>query len=685
MLAHLLRIDATDSVGRDLPLLLASVDDARCCHLDDRQWEPNVARLPALRYDFFGGDFRGAIGRPTASFDVVTEGLADFAERRFADARMRLWTGELGDHFYKYRLRFDGKLTGDPQVTDGIASFEAATDDTWLDKPLLSLFAGTGAAEGPDELEGTLIPLLLGACRFAPGTLVDAVDNVYRLSGPGPIEAVIAVYDRAVSLGPSSGDHADFAALVAADIANGSWATCLAEGLVRLGAPADGQVSFDVSGDNGGTGGFVRLPGAIIGRLVELAGGSADARNLSALDAARPWNLSLALLSQTTARQAIQELADSVCAVAGVSWTGKLFVQPLGTAEATFTLASDGSSDLAVDRVAQLPAGAPFWRHATKAEITWVVHDTNNIASEYVLRGEWNADRVYRLDDLVFSADGSAWVYVNETPSSGNAPPAWPTTSNAWWQNATSAPVAEPGADITSFITGPAETVVQCTYDGTPKAGQVNPREVSFIFLKNGVDETDNAGWTVSVVSGGIAGTMDPDTGILDITAANSDGEFEIVAVLGDRERAFRHKVRRELDAAPGGSGGGSSASGTVNLAGLTTSATAISDPITVTAGSAGEVELNATYYFNGAVGDSMTVQWYKDNGAGTFVAIGSSMPADYAISFDGYAKAKIPGHGEVSETDTGLTPSTAYIYKLYGWASDGNVDVSGGVSGVGS
>src|SRR3546814_21155310 len=49
---------------------------------------------------------------------------------------------------------------------------------------------------------------------------------------------------------------------------------------------------------------------------------------------------------------------------------------------------------------------------------------------------------VYRKGHLVWLLDKSSWLYINAVPTSGNAPPAWPTTSNAYWQNMTPPSIA---------------------------------------------------------------------------------------------------------------------------------------------------------------------------------------------------------------------------------------------------
>ena len=440
MRGHLIQIDARDGAGATTRYL-ASADNAALCHLNSQQWVPAIAKLPSLRYDFFGGDFKGAITTPSASFALAIEGISSFTSLRFSGARVRIYTGNIGDAWGSFTLRFDGRINAEPTLAQGVASFEAGPDDSWLDKPLLTLFAGTGGVEGPTDLTGVVKPLALGVCKFAPGVLIDATNNVYCVSAYA-VQGITADYDRVVAHGTSTGDYASLDLLIAASIPNGGWGTCKALGLVRLGAPADGQVSFDISGDNAGAAGYVRKPGAMIRRIAEIAGGVVDTTNLAALDTARPYNLALVLAEQTTAREAIQLIADSVCAVAGVTWTGTLFATALGYGTSSQTLKSDGTALPPVASVEVKPVAAPFWRLATEAERTWVVHGTGDVSSEYILRGLYSAARTYRLDDVVESADGSAWAYINATAGTGNAPPTWPTTSNSYWTNVAPATAA---------------------------------------------------------------------------------------------------------------------------------------------------------------------------------------------------------------------------------------------------
>lgn len=440
----LIRIDAQDASGGAVPIRLSSHDIPEACHLGGEQWEPALIGLPDFALDFFGGGFAAQVTAPGTGFSMATTGLAAFGpvaanRARCADARVRIWVGDITStataDLGPLTLRFDGRITGEPDIDDAsrTARFVAAVKDSWADKPLLALFAGTGGIEGPADLTGQVKPLTLGNTRFVGGVLIDNVDNVWMVSS-GPVQAVNAVYDRLASLGPSAGDFADLAALKTASIPNGSWGTCLALGLVRLGAPPDGRVSFDVSGSNNGTGGYVRRAGAMIRRIADLAGGTVNAASLTALDTARPYNLQLQLREQVTAREFVAQLADSVGAVTGISLTGELFAQALAIGTSGEALNADDSSAqrvLAVEELAKLP---PNWRLATEAELTFEVHTADEAAFSYRWQGEWSAARVYRRDDVVTGPDGAAWAYINATPAAGQALPVYPATANSHWE-----------------------------------------------------------------------------------------------------------------------------------------------------------------------------------------------------------------------------------------------------------
>lgn len=377
-MAFLIQIDAYDTVAAAaVTLRMASVDDERVCHLNGQKWLPVIDALPTFAYDFFGGEF-GVVTTPRATFSMMTGEWPNFGRYALVDARMRLWHGDTGAAWGGYTLRFDGRVTADPEIEDQKATISFGVDDKWMDQPLLATYAGTGGIEGRAEQKGSEKPLAIGAPMGVPGVLLDPVKWIYQLSAYGAIESVDVPLERlARQFGSPLADHANYAALDAATVAAGQWATCKAQGLVRMGAPPYGKLCFLMKGDKGGADGWVRRPGAIIKRLADIAGQAAKVNETSvdALDAARPYDLSLYWPNQTSLRDAAQEVAASVNAVAGVSLTGELLVIPIGINSATLTLKADGSALPPVASVRKLGMDAPWWRLAIGAQPFYLVHD----------------------------------------------------------------------------------------------------------------------------------------------------------------------------------------------------------------------------------------------------------------------------------------------------------------------
>lgn len=441
MSAYLCQIDGWAG-STPTPLRMASHDDDRLCHLNGQTWWPSIVALPKRRYDFFDGAFGGGIVAPTGSIDIQVDALPNLPGLALHDARFRLWKGELGAAWSAYELLVDGRVQDQPTVTDGRASISFGVDDSWLDQPLLSPYAGTGGLEGGADLKGQPKPLLLGAPRYAPGVLIDTIDNVWQLSAYGAIEAVEVAFGRLIRYGTPVGDAADLVALKAMAIPRGRWATCLAQGLVRFGAPPDGPICFHVRGDKAGPGGWVRRAGGLIGRIADMVGasGRVSSASLSALDAARPWNLSPRIDGQVTARDLIQRIAAGVNAVAVMGWNGTLYVHPIGIGSPSVTLAADGSALPPVAEVRQLAQAAPFWRLAQQAEVTQTVHALSDVAFAVtpVDRGAYNGSTLYREGDMVTLPDQSRWRFVGTTPAAGSLP----ADGNANWSRMTDAVTA---------------------------------------------------------------------------------------------------------------------------------------------------------------------------------------------------------------------------------------------------
>lgn len=125
-------------------------------------------------------------------------------------------------------------------------------------------YAGTGNLEGPVDLAGKRKPIMVGEPFEPSPVLVIPAELVYQIND-GPIEAITAVYDSGFALAATS-DYATSILLRAATLVPGQYATCLAEGLIRLGGPAQGKVTIAGQGENAD--GYIETTADIVRFLV---------------------------------------------------------------------------------------------------------------------------------------------------------------------------------------------------------------------------------------------------------------------------------------------------------------------------------------------------------------------------------------------------------------------------------
>jgi hypothetical protein len=119
-----------------------------------------------------------------------------------------------------------------------------------LDRPLLTgRYAGTTIAAGPTaegtaDLAGTVRPRVYGTVRNVAAINVNPFDLIRQVSDK-PCASIV-VYDGGLAL-TAAADFSTIAALQAAAIAPGEYATALGLGLFRLGGAAAGVVTADVA------------------------------------------------------------------------------------------------------------------------------------------------------------------------------------------------------------------------------------------------------------------------------------------------------------------------------------------------------------------------------------------------------------------------------------------------------
>jgi hypothetical protein len=110
-------------------------------------------------------------------------------------------------------------------------------------------YLGTGGLEGDASIKGQPKPYGMGYCYRTPLQMLSATKLIGQLSNSS-IFLVHEVEDGGIALAYSGNDYATYEALDAATVAAGQYSTCLAFGLIRLGALPTKQITVTFSGDN---------------------------------------------------------------------------------------------------------------------------------------------------------------------------------------------------------------------------------------------------------------------------------------------------------------------------------------------------------------------------------------------------------------------------------------------------
>ena len=420
---------------------------------DGQKYWPAISSGPKTSLSVFDGDFTSSVQTGSASFNVSIPALADeypgIENHRWAGSDVSLtYVDDLGVD----RAIFAGKVSRFGEK-NGLLAITAGIDEEPFKADVLSAeYAGTTGIEGGADIKGNPKPLIFGRAKNLQPVQINVVDNVFQVSSYGPIQAISAVYERGAAFGASMGDHANYAALVAADIPEGRWATCLADGLFRLGAPPYGLITADVDGlvrDSV----WLRRTGAIIQALAEMAGvGSSqiDSASLAALDAAVPRNVNIVISGQIDVLSVAQRMALACNAQAGIDLLGRLFVTRVDIGSPVMILNGAGKNLPGVIDIAESSVRPPYKRIVMGADRTWRVHSFDEIAfqAELIDRGAYDAATVYREGNIVNLPDGSRWVFVGVTPLAGSTP----SDANANWGRMSHATVLDFG-DLTGTET----------------------------------------------------------------------------------------------------------------------------------------------------------------------------------------------------------------------------------------
>ena len=211
-----------------------------------------------------------------------------------------------------------------------------------------------------DDLKGKVKPKVYGKVYYVAPYCVNTSMLVYQPSD-GELNDISAVYDRGAAL-TKGADYSNSAALLAATIAPGKYATCLREGYFRLGGASNGQITCDAEQ---GTSTALRTAAQILKQLAISAGVDPvdiNAADVIAMDAANSASVGIYLSGNETFAQAMDQIAASIGGYYGFDPSGKfrmgVLAAPTGTPVVNLQGFQVGKT---IERRAPKDNGEPVW------------------------------------------------------------------------------------------------------------------------------------------------------------------------------------------------------------------------------------------------------------------------------------------------------------------------------------
>ena len=489
--------------------------------LDGKNWHPNISTRPIMSLELMSPDLNGRVQAGTCRFALDLNGLTDEDGRSVYSASVK-WMGAPVEVFLPTNLSLSSTPAFKGRVSDrridlerGILSITATVSIEFLEGNLLTAeFNGDNGSGGEPEVRGTLKPAGFGPCENIPPVWFDTGRWIGMIDGYGNTVSIDKLMEGLADRGAAVADYADYNALAGAidagDVAPGRWATCVAEGLIGLGAPPEYPITVNA------TFGSDRI-GAIIQRVLTthlgVSAGDIDASAFTALDAAVDRQVRYWTASQRPAQDLIESLAASANATPLIRFDGLVSITRAVESASVLTLNRDGNTLPRVTDWETGTRGGLPWRIAAK-----VAKPASTLAFDEVLyeddiidRGLYDNLVVYRQGNVVWSADKSSWLYINATPDEGNAPPTWPTTSNTHWQNLTP-PVTAADIGVEEGATAGAQTGVNLTDAGDQI---LTDSDIGNVNVTIGADGTlaGAGGGQVTIVGLGYVGELDATAG----------------------------------------------------------------------------------------------------------------------------------------------------------------------------
>lgn len=407
--------------------------NSRMLNLNGQKWATALARLPRLAMELMDDEITGSlkVARGDLTLHGSRLGVANVPKLIWDGAPITIWSGS-GPQWADMTLEFFGTCISGVQNKDNLqipVAFEI--DQGLLDVPLLQEeYGGGGGADGEPDVRGQLKPLAFGNPINVPVFFFDQTLWIGQVDSGGRTNVLDLLYEDGALFEPKFADYPNYAALYAAAngglIPEGLWATCVAEGMVALGAPPQGVITADPACDGATPGtlalAFLEAAGVTAGRIDEASFANWD-DELEAVRGHIP-PVSYWTQGQVSTLDRVQVLCASFNSMPLLRLDGQIAVTRCFGGDVELTLTRHGGQPKVTSWRSFDPA-IPWWRLKMSAERTWRVHSEAEIdyENDIVDMGDYNALEEYRQGQVVRFTDGYRYLYINVAPSTGNDPP----------------------------------------------------------------------------------------------------------------------------------------------------------------------------------------------------------------------------------------------------------------------
>lgn len=348
--------------------------------LPNQYYEPVVDNPIQYDMSLIRGNEVG-VNSPTYGAIEITNGdgeLDQLIHMSWKGRRIVVKAGVDGYQYGDYATVFDG-LCNAIEFDDSSIMLTVSDKGLLLDKQIITPnYSGLGGLEGGDDLAGRMKPLVFGQCFNIEPVLLDASNLIYQVHA-GSIEAFDAVFDSGVALT----FDADYADINAVTPGAGTFATCKAKGVIKLGSTPLGRITANVRGDN--MGGYVSKAGSICMRMAMTLYDNEsflldmfDTEAWAAVDSAVPGAAGLYITDRQTMRQLFDALLNPCVAYWFFDRFGLLSAAIVDTVGVPTI--DVGQVDLDGRGIEMVDAVPPAWRISVGYAPVWTVQAEDELA-----------------------------------------------------------------------------------------------------------------------------------------------------------------------------------------------------------------------------------------------------------------------------------------------------------------